>query len=380
MLTDNYQLTYIEYINALSFRDNDKIFFFEIGEIYKKLIRLKGIICKQDLCNFDLMEWPRQLFGQPPLSTKPDSSKWFYKIVETWALEYNLSKHNNLKTEQFKIFLNECKEYIQLSERPEQKLIDDLINADSQNKEFFSLEFISLLLSYTLNLSWDTRININFINGLALLPNYYKSKDKNIKNKIKSFLSPAIDLINKDLYKGQEFDKRNVELLPNTGFICLGINIPISRKTLEAHIHNLFNTRFEFDKKNKIIKQWVQYKQINGNIINLNGSIKSISEKVSRPDQKVIALYYCLTGQAISNENCDSVAKKYGYIEKYSGKKLCDHYNYFIRRDNRLGRNEEFSRPKFIARIKLYEKVIKILEQPFKTIAQDELNLLEMNL
>ena len=380
MSTDHYQLTYDECINALSFRDNEKIFFFEIGELYKKLIRLKGIICKQDLCNFDLMEWPGQLFGLPPLNTKPESSQWFYKIVETWALEYNLSKHNNHKTEQFKIFLNECKEFIKLSHRPEQVLIDKLINSDNQYKELFSLEFIALLMYYTLNLSMDTSVNLNFINGLALLPKFYESRDKKLKKEIIALISPSIDLLNKNLDRGKEFDTQvNPKLLPETGFFFLGITIAITRKNFKAHVHNLLNTGFELDKKNRIIKQWVRYKQANGNMNNLNGSVKSKFKNVNRLSQKEIALYYCLTGQVISNENSDSVAKKYGFTAKYSGKKLCDVYNFFIRRDNRLGRNEEFSRHKLNKRIKLYEKVIEMLEEPFKTQAQDELILLEMN-
>lgn len=382
MIEDNYKLDFDKNINGMSFRGNNKAFLFDLGDLHNKLLLLNDLLSKPDLCTFDLMEWPLQLFGIPPLSTNPDSAKWFYKIIETWAIEYNSSKHNNLKTEQIRIFLSECKEYLKLSSRPEIELINRIIKEEARFNEFFKLDFISLLLSYALTLNHDNSMNENFINGLVLLPQYYENPGKNLKALIKAHITPTTNLIISDLNKGAKFYEHiNPEICPVSEFYFYGIHFPFPREIFAKHIQNILTINFIQGKRYNSINQWVKYKQSNGSKINQNRSSTTKSKKDDKKiDQKVIALYYCLSEQLISTANCDRTARNYDYFSKYSGKKLCQLYNYFIIRDNRLGRNEELSQKELISRIEIYKKVIKMLNEPYKSEAQDELNLLEMQL
>lgn len=382
MIEDNYKLDFDKNINGMSFRGNNKAFLFDLGDLHNKLLLLNDLLSKPDLCTFDLMEWPLQLFGIPPLSTNPDSAKWFYKIIETWAIEYNSSKHNNLKTEQIRIFLSECKEYLKLSSRPEIELINRIIKEEARFNEFFKLDFISLLLSYALTLNHDNSMNENFINGLVLLPQYYENPGKNLKALIKAHITPTTNLIISDLNKGAKFYEHiNPEICPVSEFYFYGIHFPFPREIFAKHIQNILTINFIQGKRYNSINQWVKYKQSNGSKINQNRSSTTKSKKDDKKiDQKVIVLYYCLSEQLISTANCDRTARNYDYFSKYSGKKLCQLYNYFIIRDNRLGRNEELSQKELISRIEIYKKVIKMLNEPYKSEAQDELNLLEMQL
>ncbi len=383
MVEDNYKLEFDKNINGMSFRGDNKAFLFDLGDLHNKLLLLNDLLSKPDLCTFDLMEWPLQLFGIPPLSTNPDSAKWFYKIIETWAIEYNSSKHNNLKTEQIRIFLSECKEYLKLSSRPEIELINRIIKEEARFNEFFKLDFISLLLSYALTLNHDNSMNENFINGLVLLPQYYENPGKNLKALTKAHITPTTNLIISDLNKGAKFYEHiNPLICPVNEFYFFGIHFPFPREIFIQHIQKIFTINFSRGNRFDAINQWIEYKLVFCKKHTLDGKKNSTAKGDPELSLSLLALYHVFTDQVINDFNKHKKAQDKGFESVTSGVQLLRRYRLLRKKENRLFDNQSFSKRKLDKRIDLYKKLIVLLEKDGKANqvanAKRELNELKI--
>lgn len=83
-----------------------------------------------------------------------------------------------------------------------------------------------------------------------------------------------------------------------------------------------------------------------------------------------LALYCFYLDYPVTTKNCDQIAKKYGF----SGEKLRQRYNYYMRYENRTTASNRISREKMIERL---EGVIKSLPENKREKALKELKDLE---
>lgn len=77
---------------------------------------------------------------------------------------------------------------------------------------------------------------------------------------------------------------------------------------------------------------------------NLSGKYIELYERKNRsrettgnPTMRAVALYHHYSNQQLNPSNADEFAKGYGWIKKYSGKKLYDTYNKYYKRPDRVG-------------------------------------------
>jgi len=88
---------------------------------------------------------------------------------------------------------------------------------------------------------------------------------------------------------------------------------------------------------------------------------------------KMIALKYVYENKYITKENCNDIAKQFGYN---SGQKLYQEFTIFIKQENRKGEPKDPTAKKYKNKIELIQSVINILDDSYKPKAIDELNIL----
>lgn len=381
MHKDPYFLEFHEDINGFTFRDRNTIFLFPLKKLYKDLILLRATLLDENVCSFDLYGWPSLIFTKSPLISNPKSSLWIYKLVQTWALEIDINIHNRCKTEHFRIFLDECHTLVKMSERPEVQTLKVWKESDKQYEVLFELEFIILLITYALQLSNENNAIINFINGIALLPEFYKSKNSKIKKEFKILADPVITLLAKSIYRGEKFESvLNSEFIDPNGFYYFGVFYPMPRVSFLEHIQNLTNSSFDKHKRNKIFKDWVDFKYEITNKQDIKSTLGNTPPNQKRKTPRQIALIYALEGKMITPENRNEIASDNGYKSKTSGSNIYNLNLKYITSSKRLEMGEYLSKKNIKNVIDLYESIIIHLTDRAQDKAKEELRILKERL
>lgn len=99
-----------------------------------------------------------------------------------------------------------------------------------------------------------------------------------------------------------------------------------------------------------------------------------LAQKESKLSLRQIALVYFYSGEQITRDNGNSIARKYGHN---SGGKLFQHFTYYSATPNRIGKPSPLTPKKLDNKIKLFESVVDLLPENKKETAIDELKTLK---
>lgn len=100
-----------------------------------------------------------------------------------------------------------------------------------------------------------------------------------------------------------------------------------------------------------------------------------VNEKISI---KVIALLYWYNGTSITRENAKEIAEKYNYTAINSGEGLYQDYLFYSKKTNRLASGESLI--KLNNKIKLFEKVVLLIDETEKSRVETEISTLKSKL
>lgn len=265
---DPYELKYDPVINIFDFRDIPLMLRFDGKWLYRLLCILRERLEDKNVCAFDLNDLPIRIFQNTPLSYNPGAAWLVYSIVETWVTALEDTLHEGKKKRLFDDFRIECKELLNASISTEQKVISFWINEDIFFKSYFEQEFIKILLGCSTSLTNDPKLIKNFIDGLALLPNYWRTFDKLTGDRLDLLTRPVFDLIidhfKRAIAKEEAYSEYSAMFreFNNENKFKLGIiTYPISRDELLVHMRNIKNVDLLSTEHKQILKDWGRYKK-----------------------------------------------------------------------------------------------------------------------
>ncbi|RTY65828.1 hypothetical protein [Flavobacterium sp. LB2P53] len=130
-------------------------------------------------------------------------------------------------------------------------------------------------------------------------------------------------------------------------------------------------------KETKMFDEEIDYlKDISDHLIEPKAHQQQVPINEKEP-MKVIALLHFYNNKFMTLEEANTIAKKYDYNSKESGRKLFQYFSYYSNRTSRMSTNE--SKRFLKAKIKIFERVIELLtDETAIAKANTELKLLEI--
>ncbi len=367
MEKDSYSLVYDPVLSTLIFRNKHIFIPFDFTKTSEVLNNLKSVLQDEKICAADIYLYPSLIFRSTLLKHNPYFSKWVYAIIETWVSQVETSIHKSENKRLFDGFLFDCKTACQLSEYIDQQIISKWTEKDVSYKEFFDLEFIDILISFSILLTDDPKMITDLINGLTILHDYYKDNNENESNRFDILTKPIFKSIKKEIQKIKRFESfSNKEFVYKNEIIKMGIHFPISKNELLTEIKQIKHNTPKQSTKNPIIIDWINYKQ---------KFLSTQPKKLLKVKQ--IALLYCYEGKQITRENADQIASDYGYISKDSGEGLYQDYLFFMLESNRTLEPSSITKRTLNNKIKLFESILDILPVEFKHLAEKDIKKLQ---
>ena len=228
--------------NSIEFRNQKTVFPFPVYDLFRRITNLRETIVKEDVCAFDLQEYPDKIFKETELKNYPDLSALIYNIIESWITEIEISLHNGDKKRLFDSFLKLC----------EEKAITHISDKDKKNAN----KTIGFQSSFPANLDpnddWETHKRKCEIHNQTI----YREYEDNLERAKKTMRDLVSDMLSSTNLKKQiaDYDLLGRRISQIKSIYLQALNMEVDKGcTIEDvenhHIQIKFDELMDFYKK-----------------------------------------------------------------------------------------------------------------------------------